>query len=201
MHTNATVGIHVVVDTSRHSHYWELTVCFSRASGHTEGPLAANQYLRLHQHQAIMREDLLFTITHAGLCLNACVPAACECLLSVCTVHNCYECVYTRLLLECVCLFLMSLIIGHRPDSHQVLSWLVISSAPHRQISYLNVCVCVCVCMVTLIKILPACLPVLMIIWNTTYTDSHSITHTTLFQPFPSHAQTHTRRNGPWWLP
>lgn len=150
-----------------------------------------------------MREDLLFTITHAGLCLNACVPAACECLLSVCTVHNCYECVYTCLLLECVCLFLMSLIIGHRPDSHQVLSWLVISSAPHCQISYLNVCVCLCLCVHGHSNQNSPSL-------STCAHDNlkHYLYRLTLYHPHNliptlsiTRTDTHTRRNGPWWLP
>lgn len=87
----------------------------------------------------------------------------------------------------CVCLCLMSLIIGHRPDSHHVLSWLVISSAALYKINNLNVCVSIHVCFVTLIKILPTCLPALMMICHTAYT--FSFTHI-LFSISSLHAQT-----------
>ena len=88
---------------------------WSQRGGHS--PLATNQFLNLHQHKQIMRVGLLFQIIHGRL------PYAC--CMSVCI------CVYMYLFPRaCVSLCLMSLIMGHGPDSHQVLSWLVISSAP-----------------------------------------------------------------------
>lgn len=116
--------------------YWELTVCFSWAAGHTKGPLAANQYLRLHQHRAGQLWGRAF-YSKSLMVVWVCVCMLCVCVF-ICIVHVWYECVCMCLFArarECLCL--MSLITGHRPDSHQVLSWLVISSAPHRQISYL----------------------------------------------------------------
>lgn len=86
---NATVQIRVVADMSGPSYCRELTVCFPWASGHTEGQLIANQYLRLHQHRAIMRAGFLFKITHGGLRVYArciCVSLQCAYLLWRC-VH------------------------------------------------------------------------------------------------------------------
>ena len=73
-----TIRIHVVADMSRASYCRELTVCFPRAPGRSKGPLAANHYLRLHHHGAIMRAVFLFKITHCGL--SKCMRVACVCV-------------------------------------------------------------------------------------------------------------------------
>lgn len=93
---------------------------FSLSLWSHEGPFAANQYLRFHQHRAIMRVGLFVKITDGGLsvCMHVVYMSLCvHCAHLVCA------CVYMCLFVcACVCLCLLSLIIGHRPDSHQVLS-------------------------------------------------------------------------------
>lgn len=67
---------------------WLGADSFPWASSHTEGPLSANQYLRLHQHRAIMRAGFPFKITHGGM--RVCVVYVC---VFVCIMYT-WMCVY-----------------------------------------------------------------------------------------------------------
>lgn len=113
--THTTVLIHVVADISRQSHCSDLTVFLLWATGETVGPLAVNQYCRLHEQRAFKRASIH---NHCGF--SVCMHAARVWVsLFALGILGMSICARGR---ACVCLCLMSLITGHRPDSHQVLS-------------------------------------------------------------------------------
>lgn len=114
---HATVRIRVVADMSGHPYCRELTVCFPRASGQAEGPLAANRYPRPHQRRGIMRVGPLFKITDGGL--SVCMHVALVCLCYIVRVQYVYVCICACLYVHvCACVLCLSLwATGQTPTS------------------------------------------------------------------------------------